>query len=193
MPRERYSGQVRAQIGEYLAQVFQGHVSAYYPYIQDTPLTRVHFIIGREDRPDAGSRPRQPGRAGSARIVRTWTDGFASRRLPRSTNRAAPARCWSAMDAFSDGYREVYSPLNAVDDIRMIETLSPDRPLGVDFYHRVWDEKAKRRPEGLELSASDTAVGARAGAGEHGLPGGGRADLPRRGRDAGRSWTGSTT
>ena len=33
VPRERYSGQVRAQIGEYLAEVFEGHVSAYYPYI----------------------------------------------------------------------------------------------------------------------------------------------------------------
>src|SRR5262249_39488071 len=44
-------------------------------------------------------------------------------------------------DAFSEGYREVYSPLNAVADIRMIEALTPEQPLGVDFYHRVWDEK----------------------------------------------------
>src|SRR4029078_2043111 len=51
VPRERYSGQVRAQIGEYLAGAFQGHVSAYYPYIHDAPLTRVHFIIGRNSGP----------------------------------------------------------------------------------------------------------------------------------------------
>ena len=51
VPRERYSGQVRAQIGEYLAEVFDGHVSAYYPYIHDAPLTRVHFIIGRRTGP----------------------------------------------------------------------------------------------------------------------------------------------
>src|SRR5262249_29634610 len=43
--------------------------------------------------------------------------------------------------AFSEGYREVYSPLNAVADIRVIEGLSQDRPLGVDFYHRAWDDK----------------------------------------------------
>ena len=35
----------------------------------------------------------------------------------------------------------VFSPLNAVSDIKVIEGLSPERPIGVDFYHRVWDEK----------------------------------------------------
>ena len=140
VPRERYSGQVRAQIGEYLAQEFQGHVSAYYPYIQDTPLTRVHFIIGRK----TGPTP-DPDRAsleeGVGALVRTWTDGL----VEALAEVHEPARARALLErygpAFSDGYREVYSPLNAVDDIRMIETLSQDRPLGVDFYHRVWDEK----------------------------------------------------
>ena len=34
VPRERYGGQVRAQIGEYLAEAFKGHVSAYYPFFR---------------------------------------------------------------------------------------------------------------------------------------------------------------
>src|SRR4051812_8469995 len=140
VPRERYSGQVRGQIGEYLAEVFHGHVSAYYPYIHDAPLTRVHFIIGR----NAGPTP-DPDRATLedkvSAIVRTWTDGFVEALAAAHDPARARALLERYGSSFSDGYREVYSPLNAVDDIRMIETLSQDRPLGVDFYHRVWDEK----------------------------------------------------
>src|SRR6188472_78626 len=75
VPRERYSGQVRAQIGEYLAEVFDGHVSAYYPYIHDAPLTRVHFIIGRRTGPTPDpDRTTLENKVGA--IVRTWIDGF---------------------------------------------------------------------------------------------------------------------
>ena len=81
VPRERYSGQVRAQIGEYLAEVFDGHVSAYYPYIHDAPLTRVHFIIGRTGRPDARPRPRDAG--GQGRRDRAHLDRWLCRRACR--------------------------------------------------------------------------------------------------------------
>ena len=69
--------------------------------------------------------------------MRTWTDGLAEALAEAHEPDRARALLARYRDAFSDGYREVYSPLNAVDDIRMIEALSPDRPLGVDFYHRV--------------------------------------------------------
>ena len=140
VPRERYSGQVRGQIGEYLAEVFGGRVSAYYPYIHDAPLTRVHFIIGR----DAGPTP-NPDRATLedrvSGIVRTWIDALADALADAFEPAQARALLARYRNAFSEGYHETYSPLNAVDDIRVIEGLSPERPLGVDFYHRVWDEK----------------------------------------------------
>src|SRR4029079_4808610 len=140
VPRERYGGQVRIQIGEYLAEVFDGAVSAFYPYIHDAPLTRVHFIIGRKGGqtpdPDRAELEEQVGA-----IVRTWTDGLTEALAKAHEPVRARALLQRYGGAFSDGYREVYSPLNAVDDIRIIETLSPERPLGVDFYHRVWDEK----------------------------------------------------
>jgi glutamate dehydrogenase len=138
VPRERYSGQVRAQIGEYLAVAFQGHVSAYYPYIQDAPLTRVHFIIGR----DSGPTP-DPDRATLeekvSAIVRTWTDEFAEALARAYDPGRASALLARYRDAFSNGYRDAYAPALAVEDIRDIEALSPDRPLSVDFYARTED------------------------------------------------------
>ena len=140
VPRERYSGQVRAQIGEYLAGVFDGHVSAYYPYIHDAPLTRVHFIIGRK----GGPTP-DPDRATLEEkvraIVRTWTDAFADALATTHESGRANALLARYRDAFSTGYRDAYKPADAVDDIATVETLSPDRPLGVEFYARSEDGK----------------------------------------------------
>ena len=39
-------------------------------------------------------------------------------------------------DAFPIDYREVYPPQIAVGDIRVLEGLTPERPLGVDFYRQ---------------------------------------------------------
>ena len=48
VPRERYDSHIRAKIGAYLASVFIGRVSAFYPFFrQEGPLVRVYFIIGR--------------------------------------------------------------------------------------------------------------------------------------------------
>src|SRR4029078_767296 len=47
IPRDRFHSGVRQAIGDYLAKVYQGHVSAFYPFFPEGPLVRVHFIIGR--------------------------------------------------------------------------------------------------------------------------------------------------
>jgi glutamate dehydrogenase len=139
-PRERYDSQVRQEIGAYLAEVYNGRVSAFYPFFPDGPLVRVHFIIGR----DAGETPdpdRETLEEAVSAIVRTWTDSL-SEALGESFD---PERSRTLFEryrgAFSDGYRESYSPLEAVSDIRVIENLSADRPISVDFYHKVWDKQ----------------------------------------------------
>ncbi len=73
VPRERYHSGVRKAIGDYLADVYRGHVSAFYPFFPEGPLVRVHFIIGLSP----GEVP-NPDRATLERaveaIVRTWID-----------------------------------------------------------------------------------------------------------------------
>jgi glutamate dehydrogenase len=140
VPRERYDSDVRARIGRYLAEVYKGHVSAFYPSFPEGALTRVHFIIGR-----SGGETPNPDRAtleqAITAIVRTWTDALDETLMEAFDSQQAQTLFERYRDAFSEGYREVYSPLNAVADIRDIEALTPKRPLGVEFYHRVWDEK----------------------------------------------------
>jgi glutamate dehydrogenase len=140
VPRERYDSDIRAKIGEYLASVFMGRVSAYYPFFPEGPLVRVHFIIGRS----GGTTPeidRATLETEVANIVRSWTDGLLSALL--LVNPPAKARELFARysEAFSAGFHEAYVPAIAAGDIRVIEGLSEARPLNVDFHHRLEEEQ----------------------------------------------------
>jgi glutamate dehydrogenase len=139
VPRDRYHSGVRQAIGQYLADAYKGRVSAFHPFFPEGPLVRVHFIIGLSE----GDKP-NPDRAGLERaveaIVRTWIDELGDE-LARHYD---PVRSRALLEqyrhAFSEGYREVYSPATALGDIRVIEGLSPARPLGVDFHRRASDQ-----------------------------------------------------
>src|SRR3546814_13194627 len=51
-----YTSLVREKVGDYLAKVYDGHVSAYYPAFPEGNVARVHIIIGRQ----ADRTPRIP-------------------------------------------------------------------------------------------------------------------------------------
>jgi glutamate dehydrogenase len=140
VPRERYDSHIRKAIGDYLSDVYKGNVTSFYPFFPEGPLVRVHFIIGRNE----GTTP-DPDRAtleqAVAGIVRTWIDELAEALAQATEPAKARALLERYRDAFSEGYRESYSPLVALEDIRVIEGLSASKPLGVDFHRRVWDER----------------------------------------------------
>ncbi len=179
VPRERYDSGVRARIGDYLAQAFDGRVSAFYPFFPESPMVRVHFIIGRSG---AATPPVDQAKLEHdvAAIVRTWNDELAEvlaqtshaargarivRALPRRVLRRLPRHLFAA-----DGRRRHPShraaQRAALAGGRFPPPGGPRRPFG--------------RSQSVELRAAAAAVGTRAGAGKHGLPGGERAHLPDR-------------
>ena len=135
VPRDRYDSRIRAAIGNYLAAAFNGRVSAYFPSFTEGPLVRVHFIIGRAE----GEAP-NPDRATLDReveaIVRSWTDGLREALAAGSDPLRGRVLFERYREAFPIDYREVYPPAIAVSDIRVLELLTPERPLGVDFYRQ---------------------------------------------------------
>ena len=141
VPRERYDSHIRAKIGAYLADVFIGRVSAFYPFFpEEGPLVRVHFIIGRS----AGATPaveRATLEQEVESIIRTWSDGLNDALAlvdPAEKVRELFARY---RDAFSEGFHEAYAPAVAAGDIRVVEGLSEERPLSVDFHHRLEEDQ----------------------------------------------------
>jgi glutamate dehydrogenase len=135
VPRERYDGRIRALTGDYLATAFNGFVRAFYPFFAEGPLVRVHFIIGRSE----GEAP-NPDRAALDRaveaIVRSWIDGLNEALAAAYEPGKAHTLSARYRSAFPIDYREVYSPAMALGDIRVVELLTPERPLGVDLYRQ---------------------------------------------------------
>ncbi len=147
IPRERYDSQIRAKIGDYLAMSFKGHVSAFHPFFPEGPLVRVHFIIGRRE----GETPivdRAVLDHAVEAIVRSWADGLHDTLLAGADPALGRALLARYDDAFPIDYREVYPPAAAVADIRVVEALTAERPLGVELYR---DPGAEPTSAGLKV------------------------------------------
>jgi len=134
LPRDRYSEEIRAAIGKFLTAAFHGRLSAYYPFFPEAPLVRVQYVIAR-----GGGALANPDRSalerGVAGIVRSWTDTLREALATGADFTRGRALFSRYRDAFPIDYREVYAPGDAVADIRGLEILSAQRPLGVVFYH----------------------------------------------------------
>ncbi|HVB88652.1 MAG TPA: NAD-glutamate dehydrogenase, partial [Beijerinckiaceae bacterium] len=75
LPRDRYDTRVQTLAGAELARIYDGRVSAVYPFYPEGPLVRVHYIIGRYE-----GRTPQPSResveAAISAVTRTWSDAL---------------------------------------------------------------------------------------------------------------------
>ncbi|MGY6708168.1 MAG: NAD-glutamate dehydrogenase [Rhizobiaceae bacterium] len=129
VPRDRYDSGIRQKLGAYLAEAFDGHISAYYPAFPEGTLARVHFIIGR--RGGKTPKPRQETLEAAIRdIVRTWEDAI---REAVSDAQADPRLAEIAM-RLPESYRNSFSPETALDDAGRIDSVSADSPIAIHFY-----------------------------------------------------------
>ena len=142
VPKDRYDTQARLRIGQFLASIYEGRMSASYPAYPEGPLSRTHYIIGR----DEGQTPqvaRETLEKGISAIVRTWSD--ALRDALDETVGGARARSLATRyaEAFSAAYREAFGAEQAIADIALLEQLSEARPRAVDLYRREGDEETR--------------------------------------------------
>ncbi|RWX74552.1 NAD-glutamate dehydrogenase [Neorhizobium lilium] len=121
VPREDYNSLVREKVGDYLAQTFEGHVSAYYPAFPEGNVARVHFIIGRR----SGKTPElaQPKLEDAIRLLATpWEERFASL--------AAGGPRLSVTNAF----QEAFSPEDTVLHLADIAACAEGETIRIAFY-----------------------------------------------------------
>ena len=132
VPRDRYTSTVRERIGALLAEAYKGRIAAFYPYFTDGPLVRVQFIVGRYE----GATPRSMLASWSAAIARDPAHlGRSAGRRHRGIGAACRRLGWrNTATAFSSGYAETFTAERALEDIKRIERLGPDRPVAIDFY-----------------------------------------------------------
>ncbi len=142
VPKDRYDTSVRKRIGQFLASIYEGRVSASYPTYPEGPLSRTHYIIGR----DEGQTPqisREALEKGVTSIVRTWGDALRDRLDDAVGGARARALAARYADAFSAAYREAFGAEQAIKDIGLLEQLSEARPRAVDLYRREGDDETR--------------------------------------------------
>ena len=177
VPRDRYTSDLRERIGDALAEIYDGRVSAFFPDFSLTHLTRVQFIIGRN--PGKGPDPSQSEIEARIRaIVRTFDDDLAE-----TLNAAHPVERAAA------SARTMPAP--------SAPTIAPASPPRTRSRHRDRRAAGAGRHRGALLPAarhaghaggdelspsrrSDPALAARSAAGESRLLGRQRAHLLRR-------------
>ncbi|MGD2131499.1 MAG: NAD-glutamate dehydrogenase, partial [Maricaulaceae bacterium] len=156
IPRDRFNSQLREKIGETIALAFGGRVSAYYPYFGAGALARVHFIIGLD--PDHPEPDIAGLEAAVVELARTWEDEFVRVARLEAPSKLRP-RLPSYENAFSAGYREAFTPEEALDDALAIESIDPIVGLGVRAFRDPADEPRSLRlkvyHEGGEIALSD--------------------------------------
>ncbi|WP_243370064.1 NAD-glutamate dehydrogenase [Microvirga solisilvae] len=142
VPKDRYDTSVRHRIGQFLAGIYEGRVSASYPDYPQGPLARTHYIIGR----DEGETPdvsRDTLEKGIAAIVRTWSDSLRDQLDETMGGARARGLATRYAEAFSAAYREAFGAEQAIKDIALLEQLSEARPRAVDLYRREGDDDTR--------------------------------------------------
>src|SRR6185312_12848730 len=127
VPRDRYTSEARARIGDYLAEAYAGRISAYYPHFPEGELVRVHFIIGR----NGGPTPR-PTRNELEDHVNDIILTFADRLRAVAGDRDVSN--WGS--AFAAAYQARNSAADALADIEVIEKLAGDTSLALKLSAR---------------------------------------------------------
>ena len=139
-------------------------------YYLEGPLVRVHFIIGRRHgvTPKVASRGARSG----GRSDRPHLDGRFHRRVERSaTIRHAPAR-WLQRYRRARSRRPTGKPIRRTSRCATCGCLKASRRIArsrSSLPAAPRRRRGRRRAESLELRPADSALGTRAGAGEHGL------------------------
>ncbi|MBF9232950.1 NAD-glutamate dehydrogenase [Microvirga alba] len=154
VPKDRYDTDARRRIGEFLASIYEGRVSASYPAYPEGPLARTHFIIGR----DEGKTPqvaRETLEKGIATIVRTWADALRDQLDDTVGGQRARSLAARYADAFSAAYREAFGAEQAIVDVGILEQLSEARPRAVDLYRREGDDDTRVH---LKVFSRNTAL-----------------------------------
>ena len=133
VPRDRYDTRVQARIGDALAKVYKGRVSAIYPYLPEEKLARIHYIIGRYEgeTPDVSRADLEEC---VSHLVRVWREGLGEELAVRAGHAGSRPLLARYGDAFPLAYREETGFKDACDDVALMDSLDARQGFALNFY-----------------------------------------------------------
>jgi glutamate dehydrogenase len=137
VPRDRYTTEVRLNVGTYLASVYEGRLSAWYVTYPGRPAGAGAL----HHRPRQGRNASSSARGTGSRRCRYGQKLAGQRCASALAAEFAPAQARQLADryalAFHGGYKEVYNAQSALFDIVQLETLSDTRSTTITFHRPV--------------------------------------------------------
>lgn len=136
VPKERFNTEIRQTMQDILSDSFNATESSFSTHFSDSVLARIHFIL----RIKPSTQPSDDFKAIEAKLVeagRTWEDNLKNHLLDTFGEEECNRLFDSFGQAFPVGYRATFSSRTAVYDIKNIELLSKDAPMGLNFYRPV--------------------------------------------------------
>jgi glutamate dehydrogenase len=143
-PRDHINAHIREQIHALLAKALNGRTSAFEASVDESPLVRLHFIIGRNESP----LPRVDVRALESQItalIETWDDAFSKALCASHGRQEGLVRIATRSPRFSPGYRETFPAHEGARDLVALEELSAATD-GLKVRARVWRKDGDSGP-----------------------------------------------
>lgn len=132
VPRETFNTELSLLIQDALMQAFHGLESTFTTYFSDSVLARIHFII-RVNPKNILDYDVNEIEKKIITVSRSWTDEL-KRNLILEFDEAEGLKIYlKYRKAFPASYTEYYQPHDAINDIKQIEGLSKENPLGMSF------------------------------------------------------------
>ncbi|MBA8795319.1 glutamate dehydrogenase [Friedmanniella endophytica] len=131
LPRDRYTTDTRTAMERVLLDELGGSSIDYTARSGDSVLARLHFVVRRPVGEPIGELDVPALEQRLAAVCRTWDDAFtdqvaeATERLTGTggSRRAASRPLLELMDALPEGYKEDYTPRQALKDLEALNSL----------------------------------------------------------------------
>ena len=138
VPKDRFNTELRREVQKILSEYFHATEISFSTWFPEAVLARIHFII-RTNPDDETVWDFKEIEQKLIAIGRSWSDDLKSFLLEECGEEKSNRLLVKYKNAFPNGYCENFSARMAVYDIKHIEALSDDNPMGMNFY-RPMDE-----------------------------------------------------
>ncbi|CAM3636544.1 NAD-glutamate dehydrogenase [Parendozoicomonas haliclonae] len=139
VPREQYDTALRIKMQNILCQRLNAVDAEFTTYFSESTLTRVHYILRREDNSTTDFDPEAIA-AEIQQAAYSWEAEFRDALLEGKGEGDGNAILKTFRDSFPVSYRDAFSPPTAVADIEHMYGLTAEQPLSMSFYQPIDDD-----------------------------------------------------
>ena len=154
VPRERFNTELRQLMQDALAEYFHSTDITFSTFFSESVLARIHFMIRIDPHAEHHYDMKEIEKT-LIEIGRSWTDDLQTFLIDSCGEEQANTIFARYKNAFSTVYTASFTPRTAVIDIKHIEELTAEHPLGMNFY-QLLDEGAEQYR--LKIYQHDTTL-----------------------------------